>query len=82
MAAMSRGSTTTRPVRHVKGGTSHNRNHRFEGFQSRVAKLKIEPIRKGNRTIIDDSELQPDFSFFKNALDEWKDLNMYVSLPL
>ncbi|KAF2001479.1 hypothetical protein P154DRAFT_619483 [Amniculicola lignicola CBS 123094] len=78
MAAMSRGPGVPkpRPVKHTKGGTEHTRNHRFESFSQRIAKLKIEPIRRGRSTIIDEAELDAAFSYFKNSLTEWRDLNI------
>ncbi|KAF2108283.1 armadillo-type protein [Lophiotrema nucula] len=77
MAAMSRGlATRPRPAKHTKGGTLSSRKHRFEPFSQRIAKLKIEPIRRGRSTILDDAELENAFSYFRTALDEWRDLNV------
>lgn len=83
MAAMSRG---TRPVaklraplrapKRVKGGTASSKKHTFESFAQRIAKLKIEPVRRGRSTIIDDAELDATFSYFKDALNEWRDINL------
>ncbi|KAF2703128.1 HEAT repeat protein-like protein [Pleomassaria siparia CBS 279.74] len=76
MAATSRGhAAKPRAVKHTKGGTVHQRNHRFESFSHRIAKLKIEPIRRGRSTIVDDAELDVAFSYFKDSLVEWRDLN-------
>ncbi|KAF2008500.1 hypothetical protein BU24DRAFT_468919 [Aaosphaeria arxii CBS 175.79] len=79
MAAMSRGTVTksrsgtgSKP----KGGTVSSRKHRFESFSQRIAKLKIEPVRRGRNTVLDDAELDDTFSYFRNSLDEWKGLNM------
>ena len=83
MAAMSRGvATKPRPVKHTKGGTQSSRKHRFESFTQRIAKLKIEPIRRGRNTILDDAELENTFSYFKTALDEWRDLNVSESFTV
>lgn len=79
MAAMSRGpvpGSKSRAPKHVKGGTASSRNHRFEPFSARIAKLKIEPVRRGRSTIIDDAELESTFSYFHDALIEWRDLNI------
>jgi U3 small nucleolar RNA-associated protein 20 len=89
MAAMSRGPTTkpaakpqskisksTRPQKRRKGGTESTRNHVFKGFTQRIAQLKIEPVRRGRSTIIDDAELESTFSYFRDSLMEWKELNM------
>ncbi|KAF2796579.1 U3 snoRNP protein Utp20 [Melanomma pulvis-pyrius CBS 109.77] len=76
MAAMSRGAIAKRrAAKHTKGGTATTRKHRFESFSLRIAKLKIEPIRRGRSTIVDDAELDTAFSYFKDALVEWRDLN-------
>jgi U3 small nucleolar RNA-associated protein 20 len=76
MAAMSRGvPTKPRPAKHTKGGTVTTRKHRFESFSLRIAKLKIEPVRRGRSTIVDDAELDAAYSYFKDSLVEWRDLN-------
>lgn len=78
MAAMSRGPVakpqTAKKV--VKGGTPSSRKHHFESFSQRITKLKIEPIRRGRSTVLDDAELDTTFSYFQNSLDEWRGLNL------
>jgi U3 small nucleolar RNA-associated protein 20 len=89
MAAMSRGTTTKqgakltsktskqqRPQKRVKGGTESTRNHTWKGFSQRVAQLKIEPVRRGRSTILDDAELESTFSYFRDSFMEWRELNM------
>ncbi|KAF2845434.1 HEAT repeat protein-like protein [Plenodomus tracheiphilus IPT5] len=89
MAAMSRGATTQpdskskakqakqlRAPKKVKGGTESTRNHVFKGFSQRIAQLKIEPVRRGRSTILDDAELESTFSYFRDSFIEWKELNM------
>lgn len=89
MAAMSRGDTTPsaskskskqikqlRAPKKVKGGTESTRNHVFKGFSQRIAQLKIEPVRRGRSTILDDAELEATFSYFRDSFLEWKELNM------
>ncbi|KAF1833187.1 U3 snoRNP protein Utp20 [Decorospora gaudefroyi] len=71
MAAMSRG-----PTRRVKGGTESARNHVFKGFSQRIAQLKIEPVRRGRSTLLDDAELAATFSYFRDSFLEWRELNM------
>jgi U3 small nucleolar RNA-associated protein 20 len=76
MPAMSRGPVAkTHSVKHTKGGTLSSRKHRFESFSHRVAKLKIDPVRRGRSTFLDDAELDTSFSYFKTSLDEWRELN-------
>lgn len=53
-----------------------SRRHRFESFSQRIAKLKIEPVRRGRNTLLDDAELETTYSYFKTSLDEWRDLNL------
>jgi U3 small nucleolar RNA-associated protein 20 len=77
MPAMSRGPVSrSREVKRPKRGTVTTRNHRFEPFSQRILKLKVEPVRRGRSTILDDAELDTSFSYFKNSLAEWRDLNI------
>jgi hypothetical protein len=59
-----------------KGGTPSSRKHHFESFSQRIAKLKIEPVRRGRSALLDDAELDTTFSYFSTALVEWKDINV------
>ncbi|KAJ4984984.1 heat repeat protein [Stagonosporopsis vannaccii] len=70
----SKPSSKVRAPKHTKGGTASSRNHRFEGFSQRIAKLKIEPVRRGRSTILDDAELETTFSYFRDSFLEWKEL--------
>ena len=72
----SKPSSKVRAPKRTKGGTQSSRNHRFEGFSQRIAKLKIEPVRRGRNTIIDDAELETTFSYFRDSFLEWKELNL------
>lgn len=58
--------------------TPSSRRHHFEGFTQRVAKIKIDPIRRTRRAIGAEGshELEGDASYFRTALDEWKDINL------
>ncbi|KAF2819632.1 hypothetical protein CC86DRAFT_362587 [Ophiobolus disseminans] len=85
MAAMSRGPqpkpasklrAPKRAAKRVKGGTESTRNHTFKGFSQRIAQLKIEPVRRGRSTILDDAELESTFSYFRDAFIEWRELNL------
>jgi U3 small nucleolar RNA-associated protein 20 len=66
--------TKARAPKHTKGGTASTRNHRFKGFSQRIADIKIEPVRRGRNTIIDDAELEATFSYFRDSFLEWKEL--------
>jgi U3 small nucleolar RNA-associated protein 20 len=88
MAAMSRGTqqnpasksrAAKRAPKRVKGGTESTRNHTFKGFSQRIAQLKIEPVRRGRSTILDDAELESTFSYFRDAFLEWRELNLSES---
>lgn len=77
MAAMSRGPVAKlRAPKKPKGGTPSSRRHHFESFSQRIAKLKIEPVRRGRGAILDDAELDSTFSYFRDAFVEWRDLNV------
>lgn len=81
MAAMSRGpppksASKMRAPKHVKGGTASSRNHSFKGFSQRIAQLKIEPVRRGRSTFLDDAELESTFSYFRDAFLEWRELSL------
>ncbi|KAF2687676.1 HEAT repeat protein-like protein [Lentithecium fluviatile CBS 122367] len=74
---MSRGPVVKlRAPKKTKGGTPSSRRHHFEGFSERIAKLKIEPVRRGRSTILDDAELNAAFSFFRDSFVEWRELNL------
>ncbi|XPS98877.1 U3 snoRNP protein [Ascochyta lentis] len=72
----SKPSSKVRAPKRTKGGTQSSRNHRFKGFSQRIAELKIEPVRRGRNTIIDDAELESTFSYFRDSFLEWKELNL------
>jgi U3 small nucleolar RNA-associated protein 20 len=89
MAAMSRGITTKpgakptskilkqqRPQKRAKSGTVSAKSHTWTGFSQRIAQLKIEPVRRGRSTILDDAELESTFSYFRDSFNEWRELNM------
>ncbi|GAB7348382.1 hypothetical protein MBLNU459_g6816t2 [Dothideomycetes sp. NU459] len=89
MAAMSRGtdSKAARPSkpsaqvvkpRRAKHQTPSSRRHHFESFSQRIAKLKIDPVRRTRRGVGAEGshEVEKESSYFRTALEEWKDLNM------
>ena len=65
-----------RLVKRLKGGTLSSRKHRFESFTQRIAKLNIDPIRRGRRVEVEQDNVSNTYSFFKAGLDRWKDLNL------
>ncbi len=60
----------------VKGGTSSTRKYRFESFNERIAKLKIDPIRRARRIDVEATDLASTTSYLQGGLDHWKDLNL------
>lgn len=89
MAAMSRGndskgarpfkpSTQVVKPRKATKSTPSSRRHHFEGFSQRIARLKIDPVRRTRRGVGAEGshEVEKESSYFRTALEEWKDLNM------
>ena len=52
---------------------ARKRYHKFESFSQRVARLKIDPIRRNRNPEFEGDDLQ---SYFKTGLDRWKELNL------
>ncbi|RYP10219.1 hypothetical protein DL765_008181 [Monosporascus sp. GIB2] len=60
-----------------KASTSHQRNHRWESFSTKVSKLhSLDPLRKVRRHDLDVEDLQATTSYFRNGLEKWSDLNI------
>ncbi|KAI9725586.1 MAG: U3 snoRNP protein [Chrysothrix sp. TS-e1954] len=79
MAPMSRGmapkdTKIVKPRKKHTASTQSNQKHRFESFSQRIAKLKIDPIRRTKQAPGAASEAT--VSYFQAALEQWKDLNM------
>ncbi|KAL8797668.1 MAG: hypothetical protein Q9195_000020 [Heterodermia aff. obscurata] len=72
MAAMSSGRRS-RPSKLVKGGTESSRKHRFQSFNQRTSKLKIDPVHRTHRIDLDAGSST---SYFQTALNRWRDLNL------
>jgi U3 small nucleolar RNA-associated protein 20 len=64
-----------KPVRRLKTGTETTKNHRFEGFSSRISKLKIDPIHRVRRDSFGEDEDETS-SYFRSALDHWFEMNL------
>lgn len=65
-----------RPSKVLKSGTTSTKNHRFESFTQRIAKLKIDPVRRVRRHGLEDEDLSATTSYFKDSLERWVDLNL------
>ncbi|TID22040.1 HEAT repeat protein-like protein [Venturia nashicola] len=55
--------------------TESSRRHHFEGFTTRIQKLKIDPVRRV-RIVDDDASKQELASHFRNALEKWRETNL------
>nr|POE93298.1 u3 small nucleolar rna-associated protein 20 [Quercus suber] len=75
-------SKVVKPKKNPRHSTPHNRNHRFQGFNERVAKIRIDPIRR-RRNANDSVELEEETAtHFGRALEEWRDLNLSHNFTL
>ena len=65
------------PHQRSKGGTVTARKHRFESFSQRIARLKIDPVRRQTRQrAVDEDGEVADNSYTRTSLEYWKDVNM------
>lgn len=63
-------------TRKGKGGTSHQKNHRWESFTVKIAKLSsLDPLRRVRRHDLDPDDNDVTTSNFKNGLERWGELN-------
>ncbi|KAJ6141548.1 hypothetical protein N7470_009938 [Penicillium chermesinum] len=62
-------------IKRLKNGTKTTKNHRWEPFSQRIAKLKIDPIHRVRRTSFGEDEGET-VSYFRSALDHWVDMNL------
>lgn len=65
-----------KPSRTVKGGTASTKKYRFESFNQRIAKLKIDPIHRARRIELESINDVSAASYLQAGLDNWKDLNL------
>ena len=69
-------SKVVKPKKSLKHSTASHKNHRFQPFSERIAKLKIDPIRR-RRNAEDGQDLSGEAdTYFGKALEEWRDLNL------
>jgi U3 small nucleolar RNA-associated protein 20 len=72
-------TSSGRIVKSSKGkkGTAHTKNHRWESFTAKIAKLNsLDPIKRVRRYDLDAEDLKATTSYFKNSLEKWSDLNV------
>lgn len=57
--------------------TPHQKNHRWESFTSKIAKLhSLDPLRKVRRHDLDAEDLSAATSYLRNGIDRWGELNL------
>ena len=68
--------TLSRSRKLPKEGTVSTRKHRFETFNQRITKLRIDPIRRRRQSKIERESFSENSAFFTTSLSRWKDLNI------
>lgn len=64
-------------TRKAKKGTTHQKNHRWESFTSKISKLgSLDPIRKVRRHDIEAEDISTTTSYLDAGLERWQELNM------
>ncbi len=59
-----------------KSGTASARNHQFQSFSQRIAKLSIDPVRRVRRQDLDEDDQPQKDPYFKSGLEKWDDMNL------
>jgi U3 small nucleolar RNA-associated protein 20 len=67
---------TPKSVAAAKKQTKSGKQHTFEPFSHRIARLKIDPVRRSGHRAINDEDLVNNDSYFKAALEKWRELNL------
>lgn len=63
-----------------KGGTPHQKNHRWESFTTKISKLhSLDPLRRVRRHDLDTENLETTTSYFRNSIEKWADINISKS---
>ncbi|KAI7239213.1 putative HEAT repeat protein [Hortaea werneckii] len=69
-------SKVVKPKQSNRKPTVTTKNHRYQSFSERIAKLKIDPIRR-RRAVEEREELSEETdTYFGRSLQEWRDLNL------
>ncbi|OAQ99730.1 hypothetical protein LLEC1_07139 [Akanthomyces lecanii] len=64
-------------VRKNKYSTPHEKNHRWQSFNDKIAQFNsLQPLRRVRRHDIDAEDLSVATSYFKTALQKWNELNI------
>ncbi|KAK5658880.1 hypothetical protein OQA88_1694 [Cercophora sp. LCS_1] len=57
--------------------TPHQKNHRWESFSAKIAKLhSLDPLRKVRRHDLEAEDLAATTSYLRNGLERWAELNL------
>ena len=72
-------SKVVKPKATKRRSTVTTKRHRFEGFSERIAKLKIDPIRRRRGAEDLDEPTGVTATYFGRSLVEWRDLNLSVT---
>lgn len=75
MAPISPGKASGPPRRPHKP-TETTKAHRYEPFTKRLAKLKIDPVHKVQKSRLREESDDISQSYFRSALEEWSELNL------
>ncbi|QPH00578.1 hypothetical protein C2857_004331 [Epichloe festucae Fl1] len=76
----SRSSGRIEKVRKNKFSTSHQKNHRWESFSTKISKFNsLQPLRKVRRHDLDNEDLSTTTSYFQTELQKWGELNISKS---
>ncbi|KAM4059084.1 down-regulated in metastasis domain-containing protein [Hirsutella rhossiliensis] len=64
-------------VRKHRLGGNHLKNHRWESFSTKIARLNsLQHLRKVRRHDLDTEDLSTSTSYFQNGLQKWSELNL------
>ncbi|RDA89272.1 hypothetical protein CP532_0553 [Ophiocordyceps camponoti-leonardi (nom. inval.)] len=64
-------------VRKSKSGSGHSKNHRWESFSTKIARLNsLQHLRKVRRHDLETEDLSTSTSYFLNGLQKWSELNL------
>ena len=63
-------------LKRLKKGTVAIKNHRYESFNRRISKVRVDPIRKSARSVVDTNDASITTSHFRSGLEYWRDVNL------
>ncbi|PHH88062.1 hypothetical protein CDD83_8047 [Cordyceps sp. RAO-2017] len=73
----SKSSGRIEKVRKNKIAKNHTKNHRWESFSTKIARLNsLQQLRKVRRHDLETEDLSTSTSYFKNGLQKWSELNL------